>query len=543
LPIAGRKINACGEALTVEVVDLWTRRHASALRTALRMTNEMFAGTLGTAVRTVAKWNAQPGLVPVPELQRALDTELSRVPEDVQARFALLISGSGTRPASARHGDDGGAIDLRMTHDLAVGDALRWLDSHAGWPAGEARRRVRLELSALDMDKLETLAQRRGNVGRAELADALNAYYSPKAPYRFYAFGHGGQQLMTSVVTQPEWLDLALPLGQGRDKLTLDPGKQSPPQLLRDVAVDAAVCRLAETLATGTRMVNAPIYRLLGTGISAHGLNDTVALSRFVDYALTLDLLENELADTVSQGEPTTPGDLPLRDRYLPTARALTDVGSRLCVGGPLALLAIARSGRRRRGGAPDYVLLLQEQSGRVLNSARRLAVIPKAFHAPLADFGDDAQISATIEREMEEELFGRAEVDSTCDEQRRADPMHISSLSAPMRWLIDHADPSTWQIECTGFGINAMTGCFEVASLIVINDTDWWDEFGGAIQANWETEGLRRYSSLDYHQVAALICDPAWSNEGLFAFCQAIRRLSQVGGDRVNLPTIELEP
>jgi hypothetical protein len=454
-----------------------------------------------------------------------------------------LISYGGTRLASPRDGDDGGAIDLRMTHDLAVSDALRWLDSHAGWPVGEARRRVRLELSALDMDKLETLAQRRGNVARAELAGALNAYYSPKAPYRFYAFSHGGHQLVTSVVTQPAWLDLALPLGQGRDNLTLDPGRQSPPQPLRGVAVDAAVRRLAQTLATGTRMVNAPLYRLLGTGISARGLDDTVALSRFVDYALTLDLLENELTDIVSQGKPTTPGDLPLRDRYLPTTHALTDVNSRLCAGGPLALLAIARSGRRRRGGDPDYVLLLQERSGRVLNSARRLAVIPKAFHAPLADFGDDAQISATIEREMEEELFGRAEVDSTCDDQRRADPMHISSLSAPMRWLVDHADPSTWQIECTGFGINAMTGCFEFASLIVINDTDWWDEFGGAIQANWETEEMRRYSSLDYHQVAALICDPAWSNEGLFAFCQAIRRLSQIGGDRVNLPTIELEP
>ena len=434
----------------MEVVDLWTGRHASALRAALRMTNEMFAGTLGTAVRTVAKWNAQPDLVPVPELQRALDTELSRAPKDVQARFALLISDGATRSARLRAGDDGGAIDLRMTHDLAISDALRWLDSHAGWPAGEARRRVRLELGALDVDRLETVAERRGNVGRAELADALKAYYSAEAPYRFYAFSHGGQQLATSVVTQPEWLDLALPLGQGRDNLTLDPGKQSPPQPLQGVAVDAAVRRLTETLATGTRMVNAPLYRLLGTGISAYGLNDTVAVSRFVDYALTLDLLENELADAVSEGEPTTPGDLPLRDRYLPTAQALTDVGSRLCAGGPLALLAIARSGRRRRGGAPDYVLLLQERSGRVLNSARRLAVIPKAFHAPLVDFGDDAQISATIEREMEEELFGRAEVDSTCDEQRRADPMHISSLSAPMRWLVDHADPSTWQIECT---------------------------------------------------------------------------------------------
>jgi len=42
---------------------------------------------------------------------------------------------------------------------------------------------------------------------------------------------------------------------------------------------------------------------------------------------------------------------------------------------------------------------------------------------------------------------------------------------------------------------------------------------------------------------VAALICGPAWSNEGLFTFCQAIHRLSRVGSGRVNLPTIELEP
>jgi hypothetical protein len=86
------------------------------------------------------------------------------------------------------------------------------------------------------------------------------------------------------------------------------------------------------------------------------------------------------------------------------------------------------------------------------------------------------------------------------------------------------------------------MTGNFEFATIIVINETEWWDEFGGVIEANWETEGLRRYSSLDHAQLGALIQDPAWSNEGLFAFCQAIRRLSQIGGDRVNLPPLELE-
>ena len=389
---------------------------------------------------------------------------------------------------------------------------------------------------------LEARAHRRGHVGRPELACALASYYDLAAPYQFYSFSHAGQRSATSVVTRPEWLDLNLLLGQGRDNIVFDPGKPSALQQLRSLDLDEAVGRLAETLAVGTRMVNAPLYRLLSTGISAAGLNGSVGLTRFVDYALTLDLLENELIDALSLKETITAGRLPLRDHYLPDAAALTDVGSRLCAGGPLALLAIARSSKRRRGGPADYVLLVQERSGQVLNSARRLAVIPKAFHEPLVDFSDDAQISATIEREIEEELFGRAEVDSTYEGPRWADPMHISSLSAPMRWLVNHTDLAAWRTECTGFGINAMSGNFEFASIVVINDSAWWDEFGGAIQANWETEGLRRYSSLDYDQLTALIQDPAWSNEGLFAFCQAMRRLSQIGGDRVHLPAIDLE-
>jgi hypothetical protein len=35
--------------------------------------------------------------------------------------------------------------------------------------------------------------------------------------------------------------------------------------------------------------------------------------------------------------------------------------------------------------------------------------------------------------------------------------------------------------------------------------------------------------------------CD-AWSNEGLFTFRQGLRRLKQIGGDRVDIPAIEWE-
>ena len=44
---------------------------------------------------------------------------------------------------------------------------------------------------------------------------------------------------------------------------------------------------------------------------------------------------------------------------------------------------------------------------------------------------------------------------------------------------------------------------------------------FGGSIQANWESAGLRCYSSLDRDLLAQLCHDPAWSNEGLFTLLQ----------------------
>jgi hypothetical protein len=73
-------------------------------------------------------------------------------------------------------------------------------------------------------------------------------------------------------------------------------------------------------------------------------------------------------------------------------------------------------------------------------------------------------------------------------------------------------------------------------------NAEGWWDEYGRYIEANWESAGLRRYSTLDRDAVTALILDPAWSNEGLFALLQGLRRLAEIGGDRTDLPAIEWE-
>lgn len=52
--------------------------------------------------------------------------------------------------------------------------------------------------------------------------------------------------------------------------------------------------------------------------------------------------------------------------------------------------------------------------------------------------------------------------------------------------------------MECTGFGLNLVSGNYEFASVIIIDDEEFWLRFGGHIEANWESNCLRQYSSMD---------------------------------------------
>jgi tetratricopeptide (TPR) repeat protein len=76
----------------ISVVSTWDGRKAHALRIAFRLTNEAFADRLGVASRAVAKWDAQPDLVPVMNTQQILDLALDRAPDEVKTRFELLLA-------------------------------------------------------------------------------------------------------------------------------------------------------------------------------------------------------------------------------------------------------------------------------------------------------------------------------------------------------------------------------------------------------------------------------------------------------------------
>jgi DNA-binding transcriptional regulator YiaG len=76
------------------VVVQWSGREIRALRLALRMTTEEFAGHLGVSPRTAYGWNTRPDQVPILELQRALDTVLAHAPDPARQRFVLALAGA-----------------------------------------------------------------------------------------------------------------------------------------------------------------------------------------------------------------------------------------------------------------------------------------------------------------------------------------------------------------------------------------------------------------------------------------------------------------
>ncbi len=492
-----------------------------AARKAAGHTQESLAAALEVDRSTVVRWESGER-TPLPFLQPRLARMLGQSSEQLRA---LIDGPSQLNEFGHERGESG--PDLTAAYD--------WLDQQAGWSSDTSRRKVAARVARLDLWALQDRQRRRAKVGRRQVADALVDYYGSTATdVARYRARCADQVVSTSVVSRPDWLNFARPLSSGNGQPTLADTLSASTADLGEVGIKSAVRRLVEAAALGVRIADVPIYRLLDTDVVNGHVGRAVGVAPFVQYALTTDLLETELIDAITGSR----SDMPLRDKHLPDIASVIDVSDRVCAGGVLALCAIARPADRYRGAA-DYALLVQERSGKVVNAAGRLSVIPKGFHRPLADVRADAHLGTTLRRKFEEELLGRVDLDNTNGRLRMVDPMHPSRLSEPMRWLLD--DPSRLRMECTGFGLNLVSGNYEYASLIVIEDDEFWARFGGHVEANWESVGLRQYSSLDNHLVADLIMQDSWSNEGLFAFLQGIRRLSEIGGQRVSLQAVDM--
>ena len=257
-------------------------------------------------MRTVADWHQKPGLRPRPETQQLLDTALARATPDVAERFAVL-TGQPPPAVSARRDENGAAADAehRLITDQNISGALGRLDQLAGWEPGTARRQVAARLAGLDRRDLLDRASRRRRIGRRGIADALGEYYRGQAAEhgRYGArCGHDRAEIMTSVLTCPDWLDLGCALTADHDRLTLADQAAGGDAPLDAGAADAAVQRLAETLVAGTRFVDMPLYRLTGINARKGEIGGSLGITQFASYALTLDLLEGELSDALTAG-------------------------------------------------------------------------------------------------------------------------------------------------------------------------------------------------------------------------------------------------
>jgi hypothetical protein len=436
---------------------------------------------------------------------------------------------------------------------------IEWIAEHSNLSVGEAHDRLAArirDIQNLPESVRHQRAYTRSRLTRDQLVAALEQYYTASSHEYcgLYRAQVGDRTLLTSLLTKPGWLQARVPLATPAEHFQYIPQAAAPISTspLAGELLDAAIDRLAQAELLTTVLVDNPIYQLLKVAIEPGRLRATVTLINFATYALTMDLLEAELVDTLADltghiAAPTSKGGrlhLPLRDAYLASVSHALDFERRICAGGPVVLLAAARrrSGTGRR--SPDYALLVQERSPRVLNVVGRLAVIPKAFHGPIVEPSAEADLSTSVHRELEEELLGRDELGNVFDQGlRKVDPFHTDLLSEPLRWLLDHQDPSAYRLECVGFGVNLLTGNYEFPCLMVINDEEWWARFGGQIEANWEIRRVRLYSSRDAAGLQDLMLDPRWSNEGLFAFIEGLRRLAELDtASRVAIPEIDVE-
>ena len=353
----------------------------------------------------------------------------------------------------------------------------------------------------------------RRHVSRAQLAEAIARYYGvPPSGSMLYRAKVGDRRLTTSILTRREWLDTAVPLGGDAESARfVPPGPDKRPELT-SAGLAAAVQRLAGVEVNGTVMVNNPLYQLLDVDVAPGELSATFTTVEFADHALTTELIEGELIAAIGQSRDELPCVMPTSRR----SRRPSSSGSGRASAVWSSLLAIAR----RRGDVRDYVLFTQERSSTVLNLAGKLATIPKGFHQPTGEPTHEVRPSATVRREFEEELLGRQELEQIEPlPHSHVDLLHDQHLTEPMVWLLDR--PDSFRVECTGFGFNLVTGNYEFAGLVVIDDEGWWERFGHLVESNWEAERVNRHSTLDTDGLEALV----GTHDGATRACSACCR------------------
>ncbi|MFC6080739.1 hypothetical protein [Sphaerisporangium aureirubrum] len=288
-------------ASTQLVIDLWTGRKAGILRSALRLSVEAFAHHLGIGVRTVAKWDAEPDIVPQPSMQQVLDLTLEQAAETAKARFALLMEAGESRSFGAR--PQPREVMLAAAQESAQDAALR--------------------AAHCDADSIEDLHDQVVSVARA---------YSSRAPMAVFAEARATRDLARSFVERTrrpsELMDLYFVLGKTN-------------ALMASIAFDLGNWQAAATLAR-----SATTY----ADLAQHGSLQAWTLGLQGTLAFWRDEPERSL-DFITRGLLVAPeGASRHRLRYI-ASRAYAVQGDSVAAG---KVLTAARRDRETAAGRSD---------------------------------------------------------------------------------------------------------------------------------------------------------------------------------------------
>jgi hypothetical protein len=148
-----------------------------------------------------------------------------------------------------------------------------------------------------------------------------------------------------------------------------------------------------------------------------------------------------------------------------------------------------------------------------------------------------EVSFSSTIYRELYEELFGGAE---TQKDMRRLRPDWFFKVCQPLEWFEKHK--GAYHLLCTCFGLNLVSGNYELGVLLAVTDENYWESFSHLLVTNWEVLDTLNpvVSSKDRDQLTSYMQRTQWTAGGLFTLVQGLERLRAIEQGRIVLPDIE---
>lgn len=368
----------------------------------------------------------------------------------------------------------------------------------------------------------------------------LERFYAPKAagdlkPLRVRQPGR--EPVATAFYSRPEWIRLCVPVDSVICDLSdSDPPTQEDPDPIYAKLIESAL------LFRNVELWSDPCFRLIGYDVAATGARLRFAESdttRYLHYRFAAGLMSDELNDaarehTADQILANREHLLPRRCLWMPDNSAIENATRRFSPGGVATLFAVAR-------GAPhhDYLVPLHVRSAAVAENRGLGSVSFNGYHQWFVNREDETHLRWTIFRELYEEVFGGTEARRPSKRVKHDwyfDEPYINFFRKPSGSVIS---------ELVGFGFNALVGNWECATLLVVQDEEYWEQYGSRMQYGWEAEEVIAVSTKHICQWQQAL-QMRWAGDSLVALLDGLRRLHELAPNRFgfavdDLATIEI--